>query len=42
MLFACGWNSPPNCSGIQIAKPVSPIQNSFHACSSWRSPSVST
>src|SRR5918995_2903202 len=40
--FGCGLNSPPKRAGSQIAKHVSPTQNSFHACSSGRSPSVST
>jgi hypothetical protein len=40
--FVCGVNSSPHCSGIQMAKHVSPAQNSFFARSSGRNPSVST
>jgi len=39
--FFCGWNSPPNCSGCQSEKHVSPTQNSHFECSSGRSSSVS-
>ena len=42
MELDCGWNSPPKRSGSQIAKHVSPIQNSFQDRSSGRRPSVST
>ena len=40
--FFVGSNSMPKRSGSQIAKHVSPTQNSFHACSSGGRPSVST
>jgi hypothetical protein len=40
--FGCGLNSSPQRAGSQIAKQVSPTQNSFQERSSRFRPSVST